>query len=181
MKRNYKFLLTAILILIGGKDALSSTFNGDLGATSTGAFDVSLTIAETFKISGMKEMAFEEWSGSGSLESNYNACVYHNGDSSYQVTISDNSTLNTGFALEDSGKLNDIEMSVFFNDEMSTSNNTLLTEGSPTGPLLGANVLAQDCDGNNNINIQVTIDENSLATAPPGVYQSQITILVTPD
>jgi len=181
MKRVYRLFLTIILVLVGVDSALSSTADGILGAASTATFDISLTIPEQFKISKVEAIELDSWGGSGSMESNFDACVYHNGDASYQITISDNSTLNSGFALEDTSKQNDIAISILFNDELNPANNISVIEGTPTSPQSGANTLTQDCGGSGNMNIQVIIDESALSLAPPGSYQSQITVMINPD
>jgi len=174
-------LFATSLLLLSSQYAYSVTSNGSLGWNSTGSFDVSLTIPEKIMISGLQEIALGEWDRESSMESSVNACIYTNGDGNYSVTMSDNSSLSSGFALEDADRENAIPMTVRFNDENNTANNILVAEGTTTATQSGANTQSQDCAGKGNMNIQVLIDELALSTVPSGAYNSQITIMVDPN
>lgn len=165
-------------------DTYAATADGTLGATSTGTADVTLTIAEQFQISDMDAFAFGAYGGTGDLDANDDICVYHNGDGSYRVTITDDSSNVTpnSFEVEDATDSTDIAMSVSWNDATGTAGETAATHGTPITPQSGANTSAADCSvGGLSANLHVVLLEADLQAAAAGSYDSEITVLVEPD
>ena len=164
--------------------ALAATADGTLGATSTGTADVTLTIDEQFQISDMNAFAFGTYGGTGDLDNNDDICVYHNGDGSYRVTITDNSANVTAnaFQVEDATDTNEIDMSIFWNDVTGTVGETAITYNTPTAAQSGANTTAADCStGGLSANLHVVLAEADLQAAAAGSYDSELTVLVEPD
>jgi len=182
MNRIAKALIALSTTLLISNTSIAATADGTLGATSTGTADVTMSIGEQFQISNMAAFSFGSWSGSGDLSSNNDLCVYHNGDGSYKVTVSDDSTLSTGFAVENSTDSFEIPYSVAFNDETGTVNALAVVHSVATVAQSGANTTSVDCSvGGNSANLSVTIAEAELSAAPAGDYDSQITIMIDPD
>lgn len=155
--------------------------DGVLGATSTGTAVVTLTIPERFQISDMNDIALGSYGGAGDLTGNDDICVYHNGDGSYQVTITDNSALTVGFAVEDAANTVAIPMQVRWNDQTGTAGNAAVTYNTPLVST-GANTSTTDCSvGGLSANLEVTLLEADLQAAPAAAYDSTLTLIVEPD
>ena len=184
MKNSIKTL--ALVALIGGSTVAGKTYaatQGTLGATSTGTTVVTLTIAEQFQITDVADIALGAYGGTGDLNGNDDLCVYHNGDGSYRVTITDTSTITpASFTVEDAGDANEIAMSVFFNDVTGTVGEAAVTDGTALTPLSGANTSTADCSvGGLSANVHVTLLEAALQAAPAGAYDSTLTLVVEAD
>lgn len=170
--------------LLSSTAAFATTADGTLGATSTGTADVTLTIAEQFQISSMDAFAFGAYGGTGDFNSNDDICVYHNGDGSYRVTITDDSVNVTpnAFAVEDAADGAEIAMSIFWNDASGTAGEAAATHGTAITPQSGANVSTTDCSvGGLSANLHVVLAEAALQAAVAGAYDSELSVLVEPD
>lgn len=177
------FIKTAAIasLLAVSANGLAATADGSFGATSTGTTDVTLTIDERFQISKMAAFSFGSWSGTGDLDANSDICIYHNGDGSYKVTVTDDSTLSAGFAVENAADANEITMAISFNDVVGTTGNIAVVDNVATASQSNANTTSTTCGGGSSANLQVVLAQASLAAAPAGAYDSQITVLVEPD
>ncbi len=184
MKNTIKAL--ALIALIGGIGSAGNSYaatQGTLGATSTGTSVVTMSIAEAFQVSDIADIPLGAYSGTGDLNGNDDLCVYHNGDGSYRVTVTDSSTISAAaFAVEDAGNANEIAMSVFWNDTTGTVGEAAVTDGTAITTLTGANTTISDCSaGGLSANIHVTLLEAALQAAPAGSYDSTLTIVVEAD
>ena len=54
--------------------------DGTLGTTSTGTSDITVTIPELILISGMADITFGTYAGTGDLDVNEDICIYTNKD-----------------------------------------------------------------------------------------------------
>lgn len=188
MNKVLKSFYTTTFILLtsfASTPAISATADGTLGATSTATIDVTLTIAEQFQISGVAAFALGSRSaGAGDLQSNQDVCIYHNGDGSYRVTFSDDSTGGTGagYNIEDAGDANTVSYAVRFNDVTGTVGQIVTTDGTATAAQSGANNQTTDCStGGDSANIEVFMTGANLDAAPNGSYDSELTVLVEAD
>ena len=177
MKKLLAVALLAMTALTAG-NAIAAT-DGTLGATSTGTSPVTLTIPELFRISSLADFALGAYAGTGTMTSNDDVCVYHNGDGTYQVTGTDDSTGAT-FAVENAGNTAVITMEVKWNDITGTAGNAALIYNTAM-PSTAANTTIDDCSvGGLSGNLQVNFTQADLQAAPVGAYDSTITLLVEP-
>jgi len=152
--------------------------DGSLGATSTGTSVISVTVPNLIKISGMADIAFGTYSGTGDLNGNEDVCVYTNKASgTYRVTGS-----GTGgggaFTLQSGG--NNLAYNVYFNDVAGTTGEAALTAGSALNSQSGASTSSQTCGGSNNANFHVEILSTNLLAVPSGAYSGTLTLVVEP-
>jgi spore coat protein U-like protein len=84
-------LLVSALFLAG--QVMAAT-QGILGSSSTASFLVSLTIPVNYKISGMNDFSFGQYTGSGrgNMSNNKDLCIYTNSYGAYSATITDSSS-----------------------------------------------------------------------------------------
>lgn len=186
MRRLNKFLSMVALgaMTVAAGSAMAATADGTLGATSTGTADVTLSINEQFQISDMNAFAFGAYGGTGDFDANDDICVYHNGDGSYRVTITDNSANVTAnaFQVEDATDTNEIDMSIFWNDVTGVTGESAVTYNTALTPQSGANTSAADCSvGGLSANLHVVLAEADLQAATAGSYDSELTVLIEPD
>ncbi|MBL4795563.1 MAG: hypothetical protein JKY24_08715 [Pseudomonadales bacterium] len=180
--KNLTKLAFAISLAAASSATIAATADGSLATSSTGTADVTMTIQELFQVSEMAALTtaftFGTWS-SGDFDANSDFCIYHNGDGSYQVTVSDDSAAG-GFNVESGA--NAIAMTVSFNDAKTVTGNAAATEGSVMATQTGANVTAADCTGGilMSANLHINIASAAIGAAPAGSYTSEITIFVEP-
>ena len=109
-------VLTAATLVSQGAGAATQ---GTLGATSTGTAAVSLTIAQQYQISGLSDLAFGTYSGSGALTSNEDVCVYTNDTTkNYHVLVTDSAG-----SFEVVNGSNNIPFTVAWNNAIGTTGN----------------------------------------------------------
>jgi len=164
------------LLAVAGHQALAAT-DGTLGATSTGTSDVSLTINQSYQISGVSDLALGAWSGTGDLSGNDDVCVYTNDASAgYQVNI----TNSTGsFTVANAGATASVPFAVKWNSTTGTSGNQAVTYNSPLAGT-GANTSSTNCGGGNDANFEVSVLAADLSAAPADSYSSTLSITIEP-
>ena len=154
--------------------------DGTEGATSTGSFDVSVEIPPRVRISGVADIAFGTWSGTGNLSQSDDVCIYSSEASGlYAVTVT-GSGPSGSFELSDGGS-GTIPFSVAWNDQTGTTGNSAVSATTPLTSQSGACDKSTSCSsgcGSNNANFEVTIDQSDLASATTGSYSATISILI---
>lgn len=153
--------------------------DGTLGATSTGTSDISLTVPELILISGMADVSFGTWSGSGDLDGNEDVCIYTNkAAGTYVVTATGDGAANA-FTVTDGS--NTIAYAVAYNDVSGTTGEAALTTNVQSAQQSGADTSSQSCGGSDNANFHVTVTEANLLAAPAGAYSGTLTLVVEPN
>ncbi|MCC5888714.1 MAG: spore coat protein U domain-containing protein [Gammaproteobacteria bacterium] len=154
-----------------------SANDGSLGATSTGDLTVSVDIANRVQISGLNDIDFGTYAGSGDLERSDDFCVYRNGTGSYNVTISSSQAEGGSFRLVNGP--NAIPYSVRFNDAADITGGSDVSSGDTLAGTGSATSLT--CGGSSNASLGVSIAASALQAAPSGFYTDVITLLVEPN
>ena len=176
MKRLGKVLFVAFL-MVGGASTAYAANDGTLGTSSTGDFDITVTVAELIQISGMTDVTFGTYSGSGDLDNDYQVCVYRN-NASAQYTITATAT-EGAFQVENGG--DNIPYTVFFNDVTGTAGEVALTYNTATATQTGANTQATDCStGGNSANVHIRMLEADLQAAPANSYSGTVILQADP-
>jgi len=166
----------ALASLLAAAGTAYSAENGSLGATSSGSLDVSVEVADRVQISGLDDIDFGAYGGTGSLDGNDAFCVYRNGTGAYDVTINSAQADSGDFRLSDGS--NFITYSVTFNDDAAITGGTDVSSGDSLAGNGSANSLT--CGGANNASLGVSIAEDALQAAASGDYTDTITLVVAP-
>jgi len=155
--------------------------NGTLGATSTGTSTVSLSIGQRYQITGVADLAFGSYSGTGDMLANDDVCIYTNGvTSAYKVRVLDNSSMSaTGFSVQNTGATAQIPYTVKWNNVAGVTGNAAVAYNVPTAKT-GANTTSVTCNGTNNANVQVVMMQADLQAAPAGSYSTTLSITIEP-
>jgi len=171
MKKNILAISLAAVFTFGGS-AMADTTDGTIGTTSEGTADVSLTIPAFAQVTGMTDLAFGSWSGTGDQTATDTVCVYDNSDGAYDVTF----TGSAGFVMASTATVADtVAYSVVYND--GTSDLTMVS-GTAQGAV-GANTTATDCSSTDTGTITLTIAEATLAASTAhNDYTDVLTMLV---
>lgn len=177
MKRMIR-TLSVIGFVVFSAGHLYAATDGLLGTSSTGTATVSVTVPALIKISGMDNMAFGTWPGSGDLNDNQNVCVYTNkAAGTYRITGTGDGSGNA-FTMASGG--NTLAYSVYYNDATGTTGEQLLTAGTPLTGQSGAHTTSQTCSGGTNGNYHVEVLETDLLAVPSGDYSGLLTLVVEP-
>ncbi len=152
--------------------------DGSLGLTSTGTADLEVEIDELMLISGMADLNFGTWTGSGDLNQNENICVYTNQASGNYTVTATGDGAGSAFTLTDGS--NTLPYNVYFNDVSGMAGEVALTATTANTAQGGAHTTSQTCGGGNNANYHVEIEDTALAAVPSGTYSGTLTIVVEP-
>lgn len=178
LRMNTQAALIAAVALIFPLSAFSAT-NGSLGTTSTGSSDISVTVPDLVRITGISDRAFGTWNGSSTMDSNDDVCIYTNkAAATYYITATGSGT---GGAFElDDGSSNVLPYHVYYNDVTGTTGEVEQTTAIKSAQQSGADTSSQTCGGGNNANYHVRIVNTDLLVVPSGTYTGTLTIVVSP-
>lgn len=168
----------ALASLLAAAGTAYSATDGSLGATSTGDLDVRVQIADRVQISGLDNIDFRTYAGTGELESSDAFCVYRNGTGVYSITISSPNADTDGFRLSDGTDF--IAYSVKFNADANITGGADVSSGVRMDGMMGS-ATSLSCGGGDNASLGVTIAENALQAARTGIYTDTITLMVEPN
>jgi hypothetical protein len=172
-----KIVLGAALISMISTPAFAAT-DGTLGTTSQGDLDITLTIQDLVRISGLADATFGNYAGSGDLNDNQDICVYRN-DAAGQYTVTA-TAVEGAFTIDDGGG-NDIAYNVYFNDVTGTTGEVALSYNTASATQSGANTSTDDCSvGGDSANVHVELLEANLLAAPSGAYSGTLVLTVAP-
>lgn len=166
----------ALASLIAAAGSAYSAQDGSLGATSTGSLDVKVDVADRVQISGLNDIDFGAYAGTGALNGNDAFCVYRNGTGAYSVSIDSPQADVGSFRLSNGSDF--ITYSVTFNDAADITGGSAVSSGdSLTG---SGSATSLTCGGASNASLGVSIAENDLQAAASGNYTDTITLVVAP-
>lgn len=152
---------------------------GTLNPTSSGSFQVSLTIPDRVQVSGLQDINFGTFV-SGDFDTNYPLCVYSNTPTArYGITITGDGA---GGAYTLTNGTDTIPYQVFWNETAGTTVGELvLTAGTKLGNRSNANQVSYTCaTGGDSANLRVWIQDANMRGITNGTYTGTMTIFVDP-
>lgn len=167
-------------MLVAVMPCVSSARDGQLGTTSTGYVEISLTIPELIKIANTHDIDLGSYTGEGPMKGNEDLCIYSNVSGGYKVSISDNGPKSGGtFMLHNTKKgQKNLSFHVSWNNTSGVSGSSEVLNNKQ---LSFGKVRRVNCyENKNNANISVDIPKKSLENAPPGLYKTRLAILIEP-
>lgn len=174
--------LTLAVVLLTPGSALSLNNPGSTSNPSSAELDVSLTVPTMYRISGVGDLAFGSYSGSGSLTLNDDVCVWTNAASgSYRVTAKGDGT-DFAFVVKKQGDTSKtIPYSVLWNDESGTTGAISLSANVTSTNQTGANSQSISCSSGSNAtgNFKVTLSQSDLLKAVSGSYSGVLTLVIS--
>ncbi|WP_211826145.1 hypothetical protein [Kistimonas asteriae] len=187
MRQGLKTLAVALALGAASSGAMAAD-DGDLGATSTGDFDIKLVHASGVRIWGLEDFFFDTDGATTQQQADINLCIFTNDatsstDGQYDIIATGSDTQLTN------GASDTLDYTVEFSDTKDNTGNdyqTLISGGSISALAggLNAGTLVSQPDPSNtacigeNANIRVTIDPTG---APSGTYVANVNLLVSPN
>ncbi len=173
-------LILSVLFLVGAVSSALAATDGTVGETSEATSDISLTVNNLVKISGIADWAIGTYTGPSSLTlTKQERCVVAGNDDStpsYQVTIESD----TGaFKLDrTAGNADDIAFTVAWNDE-AADGGTAVEHGVALTGQTGIHTLLATATENANLRIVVT--ESDIEGAQSGTYEATLSVEIAPE
>lgn len=188
MKRNL-FKIASVVALGFASTSFAVTDDGDIGTTSTGTADISLTIPKLIQITGMKDVAFTDYvPGENDRSLSKNICIYGNFDTSetYQVRAHGDGAANAfTIARQGTGTAWDLPYHVYYNTSIAGGEGTEFTSSNSftvTGRGGFSNSVLDPCpEGQENAKYTVKILKNDILAARYGTYRGTLTLVVEPE
>jgi len=183
--------LVKITVMMGAALFFSSPLyafsDGDPGETSTGTSDISVTIPNLVRISGMADITATYTGAAGGVDENFDLCVYSNMDTggagSYSVRMTSTSPWGGAqadeFVISNAANTAEVEYAVEWNNQAGTGGSSVDYDDPLTGQTGWSN--ATDCGGTDNANIRVQMTQADLLAVLPGVYTSTLTVVIAPE
>ncbi len=176
--------LTSVSLLVLATAGMAAT-NGDLGSSSTGTTDISITIPSLVKISDLQDINLGTVSTvNGDIKGSTTACIYSNQPAAggsgggYQVTANGNGAGNA-FTVSDGA--NTLAYTAYWKPDTSAGDGTQVTSGSSLANQDGADTSSISCAGTGlNAKFTVAFSQSNIAAAPPGTYTGTATIVIAP-
>jgi len=171
----FKKLALAIVVALITVRA-EAVVQGVLNPTSTGSFDVTVTISNEVRITGLADIDFGTYPAVGDLATNYDLCIYSNmPGATYDITASGDGA---GSAFTIASGANTIAYTVDWNDVTGTPGQSQLTTTVPVAQT-GANQQTSDCSvGGDSANLEIEITNAAIVGKPNGTYTGTLTLLI---
>ena len=152
-------------------------------AQSTGTLNISITIKDVVRISGLNDVNFGEVSKSevqADLESDTDFCVYRNNRNSATYSVKANA-VEGSFSLRNTNTNSTLGYNVFFNDEPHKNGRVPLNYNIASNAQQGANYTSVDCtDTGPTANVSVIIPQDNFQAAPVGTYRGSLLLEINP-
>lgn len=189
MKHNRRFIAKVAARQVAASLALALTLTsvgaqaanqGNLGATSQGSIDISASVANRARITGLSDVAFVNQDPATPASSAQNVCVWSNTSTrAYTITATGSGT-GSAFALANGAAT--VPYSVEWNASSGQTTGTALTAGTASGTLVST-ATQQTCTSgpSSSASLIVRISATDLETMPAATsYTGTLTLLVTP-
>lgn len=176
MKRSLLIILILVINLTITVKLFAAT-DGQVGATSTGSANISLTLPKLIRIRNMADVLFPSYSGAGDLTFNKDITVSVNYPTGgYRITTT-GSGASSAFTV--AAGATTIPYAMLYNDQAGIAGTVAVTAGTP---LTGQSGALRPLGTNNlNANYQVKFLETNLQSADAASYSGTLTIIVAPE
>ena len=169
----------ALALAFTGVNAHAAT-QGTLGTTSTGSIEISASVANRARITGLSDVAFVNQDPATAAASAQNVCVWSNTSTSAYTITASGSGAGSAFTLANGAST--VPYSVEWNAASGQTSGTALAAGTASGSLLST-ATHQTCTSgpSSSASLIVRIAAADLATMPAATsYTGTLTLLVTP-
>ena len=162
MRKSFLSLMViALSTIVAGWSSTATAASGERmgagpGASSGGSIGVTLRIPEMIRLSGLKDMELAWRSDAGVFAAENGLCVYRTGGGAYSVIVASKTGGGNGF------RLNADDSEIAYNVEW---NNQRLEDSQPQGPFSNGHPTSLDCNGGENVNLQVHASAEQVGAA----------------
>jgi hypothetical protein len=168
------------LAFIAATAAASNVFADELlGTTSTGSSDISLTINDSVKISGVDDLTFPAYGAddTGSINIGDAFCVYRNGADGYNITATNPN--GSEFSLYNDTTQDTVQYTLALDESASAAAASQV--GYDTAVSFTSGSVKTDCsDETNSVNtsFDIRIAEQEIRDTTSGVYTGTLQLLL---
>ena len=179
--KNLKLFTTSFILAASAyavPNSIAAT-QGSLNPTSSGSFEVTLTIPDRVQVSGLEDINFGTFT-SGDFDYDYPLCVYSNTPTArYGVTVTGDGS---GGAYTLTNGTDTIPYTLYWNETAGTTvGEMVLSAGVKLGNRSNANQQSYTCStGGDSANFHIWIQEANMQGITNGTYTGTITVLVDP-
>ncbi len=155
-------LVLLIMVVMGMSTAVAraSESSGELGvgpgASSGGSIGVTLRIPEMVRLSGLRDLDLQWESAGNRFHAENGLCVYRNAGGDYSVVASSTTGGGNGFVL------NADDSEIAYNVEWNAQR---LEDSQRVGPFSDGHPTSLDCNGGENVNLQVHASAEQVGAA----------------
>lgn len=178
-----QFILGVLLgfSALGGGIVAQAATDGTLGLTSTGAANITITVARELRISNLNDISLGTFdAASAPVTGTDTVCVYDNGLTGYQITLS---SLNGAGNFQMRNGTSVVTYGVEYDDTGSGSNYVAATEGVPITGRSNVSTADDTCitlgSDNGTVRVRVTTADTS-GVDTNGAHTDTLTLLVAP-
>jgi hypothetical protein len=173
------FLIAATLVGGFSTSAMAAS-DGTLDATSQGSVEISASVPNRVRLTGLDDVAFTNQDPSTAASNAQDVCVWSNTGGGYSITATGSGAANA-FTLAN-GSLT-VPYSVAWNSSAGQTTGTALTTATPLASLTSAATNQLCASGpSSSASLIVGISSDDLQTMQGGLsYTGTLTLLVTPD
>ena len=176
------FIVSLIMLFLPGKMSALNNPGSSSDPSSVADLDVTLSVPTMFRISGINDLSFGSYSGSGNLSLNDDVCVWTNDESGeYRITAQGDGTAFAFVVKKVGDNTKQIPYTMYWNDTSGTSNNVQLTANVTSGNQTGANTQSTGCSSGAAAtgNFQVVFQASDLQGAVSGSYAGVLTLTIS--
>jgi len=188
LRQNQKLKIAVCLAMVTAlttSDALAAV-QGDLGETSTGSLDISVSKPARARISDLNDLTLTSWvNGDGDVVLKDDVCVYSSKAQGGYTIKASGSGADSGFTLANGTDV--LPYSVTWNaggvGNLADSG-TQLVANVTSAKMTGASRDSSSCNGANpgpTARVIVSMLETDMDAAVDGTYDGTLTLLVTPN
>ena len=173
-------LSSATALVALGSSMTFAASQGSQGATSTGSTDVSLTVNDSVKITGIEDVTIPSvlQTATGGTQEGGSFCVYRNGGDSVKITASNPANGATEFSLVGAADGDIIQYTVALATGADASS-TAATDYNTAKTLTGSSTEFA-CGGSDTHSYEIFIAEQEVREATTGAYSGTLQFLVEP-
>jgi len=168
----------AIGVATAGAPALGAS-DGNLGASSLGELDVTLTIPQLVRISDLDDIDLGTFAGSG-LSGSDNVCVWST-TRAYAITASGDGT-GGSFTLTGATSGSTLAYTLQWAESAGAGSGAAMTSGQAIGGR-STTATSPTCNGGTSLNatVLVAVSDTALGAAVADTYTGTVTLLVEPE
>ncbi len=181
MRINKKILMLPCVLGVGFATLSHAATDGGLNSTSTGTSDISITINDSVRITGLDDIGFPAYGGSdtGAINQGDAFCVYRNGGDGYSITASNPG--GTEFDLVGAADGDSLQYTLSVSEDDDASDDSAVSYNTATSFVSGS--VFTDCsdetDGTNAA-FDIRITEQELRDSTSGAYTGTLQLLLSP-
>ena len=161
------------------KDKVFAASDGSLDTTSTGDTFITLSIANLVRISGVADLNFGTYSGSGDISRDDDVCIWTNHSAGNYKVLAQGDGDSHAFTVKTLGE-ETIAYSVRWNNSTRTTGNSQLTADQLSDDFSGASTTSSTCGGGSTANFQVLFAQDDLLSVRPGTYTGVLKFIISP-